>query len=86
MKRDPLDPPNFNLAICYQLRDEEHLVGEIGIVSPTRWPIYHWRGPSVIETVDTQETHQEYVSSRGLGKEVRKGLKGVTVEQYKGRR
>jgi len=87
-KIKPLDPPNFNRAILYELADVDGLVGEIGIVSPLRWPLHVYGGPDVARMVEGYEVCNEtMISSLGLGMEVTRGLRGVGMESLRvGRR
>jgi len=87
-KIKPLDPPNFNRAILYELADVDGLVGEIGIVSPLRWPLHVYGGPDVARMAEGYEVCNEtLISSLGLGVEVTRGLRGVGMESLRvGRR
>ncbi|KAH7079675.1 hypothetical protein FB567DRAFT_552078 [Paraphoma chrysanthemicola] len=82
---EELDPPPARLAdyesmLFYHLRDSQRLVGEMCIQSKWRWPPREdWR---FNELLNGATTNLEYISSRGLGKRVEKGLKGVEQDDY----
>jgi hypothetical protein len=71
----PPDPYRWSLAMCYHLWDIEHLVGEMGIISPMRWQLgrtFAFLG--VRHMIDGNDLERECdVSMTGLGSEIREG-------------
>lgn len=73
----------------YQLRDEQRMVGEMGITSETRW-ISSPREPaeftptrlSFSALLNAHQTPWEYCSIQGLGEEVKEGLVGVEGKEF----
>ncbi|KAF2826898.1 hypothetical protein CC86DRAFT_22178 [Ophiobolus disseminans] len=77
----------FEKGGFYSLHDKEYLVGEVGIVSPKRWRCRYNSSMAVAGLVNGVETdglypHEGYVSSDGLGREVRDGLTQIRVEDF----
>jgi hypothetical protein len=79
------DPPPARLAdykslLFYHLRDSQRLVGEMCMQSKWRWPPREdWR---FNELLNGATTNLEYISSRGLGKSVEKGLRGIEQDDF----
>ena len=67
--------PNF-----YHLRDGQRVIGEMGIISDSRWELSeHMRLNTLVNAVDT---HCVYCHSKGLGKELGDGLVGCSEKEF----
>ncbi|KAL6707083.1 hypothetical protein ACN47E_004835 [Coniothyrium glycines] len=64
----------------YQLRDQNRLIGEMGIESSTRWQSENY--PNLNRVLNTVSTHDMYCHSDGPGKDLGFGLKGMQEEAY----
>jgi hypothetical protein len=61
------------LATGYYLHDIDHLVGEVGIVSPSRWVLTESIQPHVYSLVDNVGREGDVIACEGLGKEFASG-------------
>jgi hypothetical protein len=79
---NPLNPANLQTAMVYELCGAECSVGEMGIVSPMRWPLHKFGEPFVTRMVDSFDLRRGIiVSSEGVGMELKNGLAGVKVRE-----
>ncbi|KAH7384350.1 hypothetical protein DE146DRAFT_668393 [Phaeosphaeria sp. MPI-PUGE-AT-0046c] len=69
--------PERTLAAGYYLRDSEHLVGEVGISSPSRWFLKNQICSYVISLGGNESREGRLISSRRLGGKFESGLLGV---------
>lgn len=67
----------------YHLRDRERMVGEMGIVSNSRWALAD--DPRLNSLLNGVETRWTYCSSGGLGEHLREGLDGVSETEFEER-
>jgi hypothetical protein len=75
-------PANLQTTMVYELSDAGCSVGEMGIVSPMRWPLYKPGGPSVTRILDAFDLRRGMiVLSEGLGMELENELAGVKVQE-----
>ncbi|KAF1844853.1 uncharacterized protein K460DRAFT_99666 [Cucurbitaria berberidis CBS 394.84] len=65
-------------AIFYHLRDEQRLVGEMGVVSDGRWELRE----DIDRLLNGVSTHWVYCSSSGLGKALGEGLVGCAEAKF----
>jgi hypothetical protein len=81
-KTNPLSPANPPTAIVYELCDAGWSVGEMGIVSPTRWSGDKFTGPLVTSIINSFDVRRGIlVSSKGIGMEPENGVAGVKVQE-----
>jgi hypothetical protein len=75
-------PGDRTLVSGYYLRDAEHLVGEVGIVSSSSWDLNGalWLHLPHLVRNGAQEAH--IISSKGLGSEYKRGLGGVGKKEF----
>ncbi|KZM24932.1 uncharacterized protein EKO05_0002671 [Ascochyta rabiei] len=79
---NPLHPANLHTSMVYELSGADGSVGEIGIVSPTRWPLHNTGRPSVKHMVDSFDLHRgSIVSSKGSGMKLEQGIAGVRIQK-----
>jgi hypothetical protein len=71
---------NSNRPLFYHLRNEQRIVGEMGIVSNSRWKLDN--EPIMNTLLNGVSTRAEFCSSDGLGNEIRLGLRGVVAEEF----
>lgn len=75
------DNSSIKHAMVYQLRDSERLSGEMGIVSLTRWTtmVFDFY---LNRLVNGRFTRAEEFYCEGFGGELRRGLKGMTLDDF----
>lgn len=70
------------LAMGYYLRDSEHLVGEMGISSPSRWYCNETSASGFPSLVGNESRLGRLISSRRLGGELEGGLGGTRRRKF----
>ncbi|KAF2826899.1 hypothetical protein CC86DRAFT_381958 [Ophiobolus disseminans] len=75
-----IDLSSSKQPIFYHLHDSQRLVGEMCLQHNSRWRVSETRYYNGV--LNGQETLAEYISSYELGRRPRKGLNGVTPEEY----
>ncbi|KAH8731788.1 hypothetical protein GQ44DRAFT_766844 [Phaeosphaeriaceae sp. PMI808] len=77
----PQVPNHFSGAKFYRLHDIQHLVGEMGIISPSRWSQMRDTSLNLFLNESTAK-NKRYVSGKKLGGEIGEGLVGMKEEEF----